>query len=311
MTTPWLGNTNVPEVTGWWGMVDYDMQCPVLGATAGLFIPGVKLVIPAPKMTATATALAPVPDMGISSVKMTGTASPFTPTPAMGIPAAGMTATGALKTPSITVEYLATGTGATGGGSTNESISWTDSIPADTQAALLAVSYLASTTATATATVGGTSMTSLEGPYLIYSASGIDQYLQVFGLLSPPTGSKTVQVSISGGTDYVVADVVYYFGVSGFGTAVENDGTGTSLSVAVASGQAGAAFCAMGTYTASSSGSTSISSFSANSRYNKSWTNAVNCPIQIGDSLAASSGVTFTASTNASAPWGAIAIPLL
>lgn len=125
-------------------------------------------------------------------------------------------------------------------GSASGSQSWSHAGSASASAVLVAVAVDASNDAATTVSVtyGGVSMSSL----LRWESGGSGKsngFIQLFGLLSPPTGTRTVAVTVSGGTfDWVSGGSLSWLGAGAFSTTVHGDPAGvvvTSGSLAVPS----------------------------------------------------------------------------
>lgn len=137
----------------------------------------------------------------------------------------------------MAVAYDAVGpSGGAGQASTTASITWSHaSVGTSGLAGVVAVAQDASTTTNAaytlTATWGGSSMTSLGR---VASANTTTYgYIQLFGLISPPTGTQTVTVTCSGTPPHLIGGSISFTGAGSFGTAVTAFGTSTSASVTV------------------------------------------------------------------------------
>lgn len=235
-------------------------------------------------------------------------------TPTVGVGGSGIsTASLTLsRTPSVgltgvrNVLFDAVGAGSTGTGA-SKTISWAHTIGGS--AVIAAANFGASVSgATATAKVGTTSMTPLFSPLLMSTASGLWFWLCMWGLITPPTGSQTVSVVASGGTDFLAANSVSYYNVSGFATPTTATGTGTSMAVTDPSSSHSqrvvCAFAAVDTSTGN------ISAFNKTSRSNIALVSGTADPLVIGDAAGAST-VAFSATAPANSGWGGAAVGLL
>lgn len=145
-------------------------------------------------------------------------------------PSIGMTGTGIAA-----VSYESTGVGTQVIAST---ASWSHTIGGNGLVVSVGAQSNVSTAAV-TAKVGTTNMTKLgaspqfnNGGYLVWSV--------IFGLLSPPTGTQTISLAISGGGTTVLAgNSVSYNNLGSFGTCTSSTGSSSSpaLSVPSARGQ--------------------------------------------------------------------------
>lgn len=172
---------------------------------------------------------------------------------------------------------------------------------------------------TRTATYDGVPMTSLGT--LTPSDNGSNSYgwLEFFGILNAPGGSKTVAISVTGGSPSyynVEANSVSYNNVVAFGTLINGQHTaGSSLSSgAITTSPLAASMIVQAFFTAMYPGAITYSSYNKTSRWNQALLNSsVNwgTSLIIGDSVGESS-VTFTvtASTSANSNAG-LALPLI
>lgn len=94
---------------------------------------------------------------------------------------------------------------------------------------------MAATSETRVATYDGVTMTSLG---MVPSAGGATDFVELFGLLNPPTGAKTWVVTVSGGGNTgraLIGDAQSYNGVASFGTFFSNTGPATAMSITATS----------------------------------------------------------------------------
>ncbi|WP_083063043.1 hypothetical protein [Mycobacterium arosiense] len=189
------------------------------------------------------------------------------------------------------VTFDAAGVGDSG---VKSSYSWSQTITGNS--VLVVVNVNAALTATAK--VGSTAMTQL---YALNSYTG-SRGIIVFGLLTPPTGSQNISVSLSG-SDAGGASSASYFNVSSFGTPLTATGTGATASHTV-SGSPGTRL-----FQVFSGDTHTFSSYSQSQRYNQTYISGQHIPMVFGDAPGGS--VTFYATTTASDNWGSIVVPLI
>lgn len=237
-------------------------------------------------------------------------------TPTIGVGGSGISTAvaGMSLTPSIGMTgvappvFDAVGAGVTGAG-TAKVVTETHLLAASVSAIVVGahVGGTSTGTPTVTAKIGTTTIPQLGSPEVYFSPGTNAWQLVLFGLISPPTGSQTITVTCSAGTNDVAVNSVSYFDVSSFGTVVGTSGTGTSPSHTVTSAANKRIFQMFG-----NSGTTAgaFSAYNQTSRYNKAAVSSVNGPTLIGDAPGAAS-VVFSATT-ASTPngWGSIAVPM-
>lgn len=200
------------------------------------------------------------------------------------------------------VSYDSTGAGAGVSGTTAATLSWAHTITGNAVVVALTMQSNLSTT-TATAKVGTTSMTKLGNSAQFTNGSGYFVSVVLFGLLSPPTGSQTVSVTMNSGTNYCVANSVSYKNVSSFGSVVSNTGASSVPALSVPSGTGQMVTEAFTTWSTNPSGYTQTSRYSQN-------VNAFGGASRgflIGDAPGAST-VNFSAAS--SDQWAAIAVPM-
>jgi hypothetical protein len=221
------------------------------------------------------------------------------------------------------VAFDAVGPGAFQGNSTsNITLSWTHTpVSANPSAGLVLVSYESiQTNDTMTATWGGVSMTSLGkviGYGSVFSFPNTYYYhLEVFGLLKPPTGARTISTTHGGAATvkYDVANSLTYTGVQGFGPVATSQSGSTNTTarsggaLTVASAINERIVVLLGDNNISSTG---FSAFSGTTRYSKNWTFPVNPTILIGDGPSGASQTAFTATSGTSSIWAAVSVRLL
>lgn len=287
-------------IIGWWP--DLYVSPPAMGVMATIPAPALvsRYIVAAPAMTVAATVPVPTLQKALNAPTMLVTSAMPAPaiTQTLVVSPPKMTVTAAIPVPTLPVLYDATGAGYTGTGTP----SWLHAITGNGIVVFVSI-FVNTSTPTVTASVGGTAMTQQGVIANWFTASGSYESVYAFVLQSPPTGSQTISVSISGATtDFITANSLSYYNVSGFGTAAtSNTGTANpSMSVSSATGQMVAQ--AFGDYT------TTFSAYSQTQRYNKPYSGSVNLSFVMGDAPGASS-VTFSATNTHNA--GGIAIPVL
>jgi hypothetical protein len=165
-----------------------------------------------------------------------------------------------------------------------------------------------------TATCGGTSMTLLTSLQNWTTITGFPAGLWIFGLMKPATGSKTVSVTVVGGStnqDGYLGSVSYS-GVTAFGAGVTNDSTAGSATMSVGPVTFAANQMAFTIMSPATTVTDTISGFNGTTRQNQAWSSGVNFATLIGDTPGGQfdqSTFTFSA-TVTSAPWAALAVPL-
>src|SRR5581483_4325719 len=144
--------------------------------------------------------------------------------------------------------------------------------------------------------VGGTAASFL-GSRLIAGSENAYMY----GLLSPPTGTKTVVVTLSTTGVVYAGNSDSYTGVSSFGTASTNSGSSSPASVSVSSASGQTAVAALMTASGSA-----FTGFNQTSRWNNGSAGSF---IVFGDAAGAST-VSFSATPPAGS-WAAIGVSLV
>lgn len=186
--------------------------------------------------TAYARTPAGVPLAGLGD--LSATASVIVPAT---VPLAGHGALSMAAYSIVPVSYGSTGAGktVTGGNSTSSAVaSWLDTLANDDTAILVGVSVRGArpNSSASGAECGGHAMTKL----VELNNSGV--YVAIFGLLDPPTGQQTVEVTgtwtgaIGSNGNTVAANSVSYKNAKAFGVPVTNSGSGGDTeSVTIAS----------------------------------------------------------------------------
>jgi hypothetical protein len=116
---------------------------------------------------------------------------------------------------------------------TGASATWTHVLGASANAITVSVAVGNSSTATTTIVVkvGSTTMTAL-GKALSDNTTN-SGYVQLFGLISPPTGSQTITVTLTGTTSSIAGGSVSFTGAGSFGTAATNYGYTAAPTVSI------------------------------------------------------------------------------
>lgn len=206
--------------------------------------------------------------------------------------------------------YEGVGTGSKGA----QSLSWTDTVPAAANFAVIWVANMSTLASPSiTATIGGTSCTQISGSPIKYTFGGTYHYhIHCFVLANPPTGaSKTVAVSKSAEGGNLTADAVYFSNVSGYGTmtTVINGAAGTNASLTVPGTDGRNLYTQAFSYRA-----TGANTFSAYNQTQRHLATAASFtePLLIGDAPGSGGSLSFTATRSETTyEWGGAALPLL
>ena len=192
--------------------------------------------------------------------------------------------------------YDSVGAGYKNGGGSG---SWSHTIGATATALLVPV--LCNDSASVAVTVDGQAMTKLCTQVTI--TTGGTLYLYLFGMLNPPTGTKTV--AVTGANNYLVANSAAYTNVVAFGCPQAVSSAGTSASHATKATPGRALFQVFG-----SIANAAATSYSQNERWN-GWTNGSTFPMNFGDAGASTPSVTFATTNGNTNGWGSIAVELM
>lgn len=193
--------------------------------------------------------------------------------------------------------YESVGAGYKSGGDT---CSWSHTIGATATALLVPV--LCNNSTAAAVTVGGTAMTKLCTQVTI--TTGGTLYLYLFGMLNPPTGTKTI--AVTGANAYLIANSVAYNNVAGFGCPQVKVGSGTSVGQTATTSNPGRLwFQAFGTL-----GNATLASYSQNERWS-GYTAGSAYPLTMGDAAAATTSTAFAATNGNTNGFGSIAVELM
>ncbi|MDP7729486.1 hypothetical protein [Mycobacterium sp. TY813] len=191
----------------------------------------------------------------------------------------------------------AVGAGATGGASPQ---SYSHVIGASATAIIIGVS--AGGSVVPTVTVGGVAATQLAG-----ASFGTNTGVYLFGLLNPPTGTKTITVSGSG--LIIAANSVSYSGVSSFGTGVTATGSGSPASQTISSTANQVVVQAMSFM--NTANPQQFSGYNRNLRYNKATAAGTNYALLIGDFVGASGAMTGSATSPVVGAFASVMVPLI
>lgn len=205
----------------------------------------------------------------------------------------------------VAVAFDAVGPSVAGsGGSSLASTSWSHTCTGSNRVVVVGVAVGVQPDAgvTATATYNSVSMTSLG---LVHSDNSNAGFVQLFGLVNPPTGAQTVLVTPSA-TATLSAGSISFTGASGFGTAVTAFGSSAAPSVAVTGTTSGnmvvdAACC----------GSTAgFSSSTQTNRWLKNTDGATGAGDGAGSTAAAGGSVTMSYAITSDF-WGVVAVEVI
>lgn len=188
----------------------------------------------------------------------------------------------------------------------NSTVTWNHNITGNAVVAFANVNINGNTSATVTATCGGTAMTALGQVNNFYSASpsGTNLTLYAFGLLNPPTGTQAIALTVSP-SHIVSANSLSYYDVGSFGTVSMISGPGLMRHNMFSTGPR-TIVQAFSTYNGANSGYTQtqrslipVNSYS---------------PLIMGDANAALANnqpaLQFSVSNSAGSNWASIAVPL-
>lgn len=212
-------------------------------------------------------------------------------------------------------QYAAPVYDATGGGyttttsTTTVSGSWSHNAAAGAAVVVAVGVYCAghASTFTISATYNGVAMTPLGA---VDGNASITGWVAMFSILNVVAGSKTVAISISGGSTVfaVAANSVSYTGVGSFGTPITNVASSTAESSGAITSNTGQVIAQA--FAANSTSTITPSSYSATSRYSATPNDSghlVN--LTLGDAPGQSS-LTITQTLNNSDRWSSIAVPV-
>lgn len=201
---------------------------------------------------------------------------------------------------------MATGPGSAG---TSSPLTYTDTIPAGTSCTLMWVSSRGtSATPTVSASVGVTAATLMASA--ASGSAGAYDFLYCFALLSPPTGSQTINFTTSTGSPKLVVNTCHYANVSSIGTAsVSANGSGQPF-MSVAPTATTGIYASGFMFLPTANGQT-FSSYNQNQRYVIA-SSASNQPLIFGDAQGNGATLPFSATrSDTTYQWGGIIVPLL
>lgn len=179
--------------------------------------------------------------------------------------------------------------------------SWSHTIGANATA-LIATVFCTNSTAAAV-TVDGTPMTKIATQLTV--TTGGTQYIYVFGMLNPPTGTKTI--AVTGAAAYLIGNSVSYSNVAGFGGIQTSTGSGTSITQTLTPTAPGRVFFhAFGTF-----GNAALTSYSGSERW-AGYTSGSAYPLTLGDvGVSTLNPISVTATNGNTNGFGGVAIELM
>ncbi len=202
------------------------------------------------------------------------------------------------------VAYDSTGGGASGQLS---SWSWSHTIGADATALVVMVSTYSNPEPTITVTCDGTPMTLIGSRFNYYYDGFAYCAVRVYGLLNPPTGTKTIAASATNFCYCAGMNSVAYKNVSSFGNEVTNFGTTDVPTITATTGPGQMLVGAFGAHYP-----TGFTRPSGTNRFNVPWTSAVELAHLYQDYPALDRQGETTLTTAAGVGhWGSVGIPLI
>ncbi len=202
-------------------------------------------------------------------------------------------------------QFDAVGAGAHGGGAT---WSWSHVIGANAKAVLVFLNPQNNTLSSSTppafsGDVGGTALTQL-GAWYSYNASGYISWMLCFGLLNPPTGTKTI--TMNGPASYTALNSVSYNDVAYIGavTSFHDGNAAASANPSITASNVTPDQVVVAGFTGYTQ---SFSSVTPNSRAIDNYVNGRNLSLAIGDADGPASTIGMTATSGA---WSAIGVQL-
>ena len=209
---------------------------------------------------------------------------------------------GTTTTPAV-VGYDSTGTGAHAHAS---SWSYSHTIGATANALVVMISTWSDPEPTITATCDGVAMTLIGAKFNYYYGSGGYGAVRLFGLLNPPTGTKTIALSATSGA-YAGVNSVAYTNVTSFGNAVTTSGSTEVPTVTVPTGPGQMVVGGFGGWNGSA-----FTTPSGTTRFNVPYTFGVEFAHLYQDTAALDRKTETTLTTAAGVShWGAVGIPLI
>lgn len=195
-----------------------------------------------------------------------------------------------------------------------QSISWTDTVPAAANFAVIWASNMSTLTSPVftTVSIGGSACTQVSGSPYYFTFDGTYYYhLHCFILVNPPTGaSKTVTLTKSAEGGNLNADVVYFSNVSSYGSLTTTSGlTPTNASLTVPGTDGRRLYTQAFSYRAT--GSNTFSAYNQTQRYLATAASFTE-PLVIGDATGNGGNLTFSATRSETTyGWGGAALPLI
>jgi hypothetical protein len=301
-----------PPATGWWvkrNMVPFPLPAALLLTGASPFV---RL---GPKLTPTGASLAltgatplvlrgPIVLPAASSLVLTGSVPTIRGGPKVLPSAAALTLAGGTPRIGPMFDSVATGDDNVNGFINSLNIAWTHTATGTERAVLVGFTSnnvgQSPASQTKSVTYDGSPMSQL-----ITVDVNSDTFIQIWGLLNPPTGAKTVSVTISQAANtgrQLIGSSVSYTRVNSFGATSSNTGSGTALTQTVSSSSAEKIFQVFGC-------------FALQSAYNQtlrvtSQVPANNADVLLGDANGAAS-VNFASTGSLSGAWAGAAVRLI
>lgn len=195
-----------------------------------------------------------------------------------------------------------------------QSISWSDTVPAAANFAVIWASNMSTLTnpSITAVSIGGSSCTQVSGSPYYYTFDGTYYYhIHCFILANPPTGaSKTVTVTKSAEGGNLSASAIYLSNVSSYGSLTTTSGVSpTNASLTVPGTDGRRLYTQAFSYRAT--GSNTFSAYNQTQRYLATAASFTE-PLLIGDASGNGGDLTFTATRSETTySWGGAALPLL
>lgn len=306
----------VPPATGWWvkgnrvpfplsGELELDGSAPFVRIGPKLFPTAAALALAGSVPVIRNAGKTVIPTA--STLTLTGSAPTIRGGPNVRPSAAPLVLTGA--TPLVgPPQYDATGFGAGNVNSftTSLNISWPHVVGIGNNRAVAVAFTSINSFQTTASQIRAVTYDGVPMIQLVTVDLSADTFMEVWGLLNPPTGSKNVSVTVSSGGNtgrQLVGCSVSYTGVSGAGATSTNTGTGTALTQSVSSAVGEKIFQVFGAL-ATQSG------YNQTGHYNQQ-VPANTADIMIGDADGTSSSVSFSSTASISGVWAAASVRIL
>lgn len=215
-------------------------------------------------------------------------------------------AVGAYPSPPV---YL--GNNATGAFGITATLTYTDTVPANTKMSLIWVANFSSITApTVSASIGGVAATLPTGNSVILDDNGTNGlWLHCFVVPNPLTGSRTISFTTTAAAAAVV-DAVHYQHAGSIGTPISlTYQSGTSCSLTAPSSNARLAYANAFAYAGTVS--QTFSAYNQTQRFLKAVVSGGNRALICGDAVGNGSGLVFSATRSNTARWGGLIVPLI